>query len=109
MTRRDSLTKLTAGLDHVDWNFPGSGTLKSSLHLLHRFPGNFIHEIPAYLIQLVSSRGDLVVDPFCGSVTTGIEAILQGRRAWESDANGPGVLTAGGKVVDVSGECDKVE
>jgi len=109
MTRRDSLTKLTAGLDHVDWNFPGSGTLKSSLHLLHRFPGNFIPEIPAYLIQLLSSSGDLVVDPFCGSGTTGIEAILQGRRAWQSDANRAGVLIASGKLAAVSGECRKDE
>ena len=33
------------------------------------------------IIQLVTNPGDLVVDPFCGSGTTLVAAMLQGRRA----------------------------
>lgn len=109
MPRRDSPVQVRAGLDQVDWNFPGSSTLRNSLHFLHRFPGNFIHEIPAYLIQLLSSKGDLVGDPFCGSGTTGIEALLQGRRAWQSDANRAAVLIARGKLAAISGRCRQDE
>jgi hypothetical protein len=107
MTGHVALRSVLSGLERVDWNFPGSGTTRNSVHLLHRYPGNFIPEIPAYLIQLLSSGGDLIADPFCGSGTTGIEAILQGRRAWQSDSNRASVLIARGKLAAISGQCDQ--
>jgi 16S rRNA G966 N2-methylase RsmD len=51
----------------------------------------------------------LVADPFCGSGTTGIEAILQGRRTWQSDANRASILIARGKLAAVSGKCRQDE
>jgi DNA modification methylase len=39
------------------------------------------------LILSWSNPGDLVADPFCGSGTTGSEAIATGRRAWLNDVN----------------------
>jgi len=39
------------------------------------------------LILSWSNPGDLVADPFCGSGTTGSEAIANGRRAWLNDAH----------------------
>ena len=66
------------GLAGVDWNFPRAGTLRGTVHALHWFPGNFIPQIPAHLIQLLSRPGDLVLDPFCGSGTTGAEACRTG-------------------------------
>ena len=91
-------------LESIDWNFSGSGTLEHSVHSLHWFPGNFIPEIPAFLVQILSRPGDLVLDPFCGSGTTGIEALLQGRRAILSDINRAGLQVAEGKLALLSGK-----
>jgi len=94
--------EILAALNRVDWDFPGATTLESTVHSLHRFPGNFIPQIPAYLIQLLSVEGDLVFDPFCGSGTTGVEAAIAGRRVWETDANRVSILVAQGKLAALS-------
>jgi hypothetical protein len=88
-------------LERVDWDFPGSGTPLKSVHSLHRFPGNFIPQIPMYLIQLLSASGAWVLDPFCGSGTTGVEAIRLGRRAWLSDANRASIQVTRGKIAAI--------
>lgn len=72
-------------LDQVDWDFPMAGTELGSVHKIHWFPGNFIPQIPAALIQILSKPGDLVLDPFVGSGTTAIEALKLGRHAIVSD------------------------
>jgi hypothetical protein len=73
-------------LDRIDWSFPGSGTDPRSIHKLHWFAGNFIPQIPAALIELLSVPGDLVLDPFGGSGTTVLEAARLGRRSIYSDS-----------------------
>ena len=89
---------LRAALARVDWDFLNATTQQHSLHSLHWFPGNFIPQIPAYLIQLLSKPGDLVVDPFSGSGTTGVEALLQGRRVHLSDVVSAAIQVARGKI-----------
>ncbi len=74
-----------ARLDRIDWDFPRTGNLRGSVHELHWFPGNFIAQIPAALIQVLSAPGDVVLDPFGGSATTAVEALRLGRRAITSD------------------------
>jgi len=73
-------------LDRIDWSFPGAGTDPRSIHKLHWFAGNFIPQIPAALIELLSAPGDHVLDPFGGSGTTVIEAARLGRRSTYSDS-----------------------
>jgi hypothetical protein len=85
-------------LSNVDWNFPAATTLSTSVHSLHWFPGNFIPQIPSFLVQALSSPGDLVSDPFCGSGTTGVEALLIGRKAWLSDNNAVSSLITQAKI-----------
>jgi hypothetical protein len=85
-------------LHKVDWNFPGSTTLEHSVHALHWFPGNFIPEIPSFLIEILSSPGQTVLDPFCGSGTTGIEALRLGRCAILSDINSASIQVTKGKL-----------
>jgi hypothetical protein len=77
--------EVAAQLEKVDWNFSRAGTWASALHSLHWFPGNFIPQIPSYLIQSLSTEGQIVFDPFCGSCTSGVEAVILGRTAWMSD------------------------
>jgi hypothetical protein len=52
---------------------------------MHWFPGNFIPQIPAFLIQILSRPGELILDPFGGSGTTAIEAIKLSRNAISVD------------------------
>jgi len=94
-------------LDRVDWNFPSGGTPLGSVHTLHWFPGNFIPQIPAALIQVLSKPGDLVLDPFGGSGTTGIEALRLGRRSIISDRMSACILIAEAKVELLRGGLDR--
>src|SRR3546814_9534370 len=63
-----------ARLNRLNWDFPQAGTAQGSIHKFHWFPGNFIPQIPAALIEILSAPGDPVLDPFGGSGTTSIEA-----------------------------------
>jgi hypothetical protein len=85
-------------LDRIDWDFPRTGSHPGSVHLMHWFPGNFIPQIPTAFIQALSRPCDLVFDPFCGSGTTGNEALRLGRRAILSDRISACVLVSNGKL-----------
>ena len=85
-------------LDRVDWDFPGSTTLRSSVHSLHWFPANLLPQIPAYLVRILSNEGDLVLDPFCGSGTVGIEALDASRKVWQGDVCRAAIQVARGKL-----------
>ena len=89
---------IVSALDRIDWNFPRAGTWVSALHALHWFPGNFIPQIPSFLIESLSAAGDVVFDPFCGSCTTGVEALILGRQAWMSDFSPVSYLLAESKL-----------
>lgn len=79
------LENVLKSLDRVNWDFPRSGTDSGSVHAMHWFPGNFIPQIPAFLIQILSRPGELILDPFGGSGTTAIEALKLGRNAISVD------------------------
>ena len=103
MRNSPSQKKIVAALQAVDWNFTGATTMRNTVHTLHWFPGNFIPEIPAYLIQILSDEGDIVLDPFCGSGTTGVEALRLKRTAWQSDVNRASLEVARGKLAACAG------
>ena len=75
----------------VDWSFSNAET-GFLTHALHPYPAKFIPQIPGYCIRLLSTPGELVLDPFGGSGTTALEAIRLGRRALSIDANPLGTL-----------------
>ena len=54
---------------------------------MHWYPATFLSAIPGTLIPALSRPGDLVLDPFSGSCTTGVEALRLGRRFLGIDAN----------------------
>lgn len=55
--------------------------------------------IPGSMIPLVSQPGDLIVDPFCGSGASIVEAIRLGRRAIGIDTNPVALLIATTKLI----------
>jgi SAM-dependent methyltransferase len=57
------------------------------VHAFHSYPAR-LHAVTAQrLVERLSRPGGLVVDPFCGSGTVVVEAVLAGRRAVGIDAN----------------------
>ena len=48
-------------------------------HGLHKYPAKFFPELPRWIIEKYSKRGDWVLDPFAGSGTTNVEAMVLGR------------------------------
>ena len=72
-------------LDHPEnisdenWDFTNENT-QYLLHQLHSYPARFIPQIPKRAISRWSKPGDLVLDPFCGSGTTGDVCMELGRR-----------------------------
>ncbi len=100
-----SADTITTQLDKIDWNFTSVQTPKYSIHSIHYFPGNFILQIPNYLMNLLSEPGDTILDPFCGSGTTGIESILQDRNACMFDNNEMAILISQAKQIILSYSC----
>lgn len=56
-------------------------------HSLHPYPAKFVPQIPREIIEKLSDPGDWVLDPFCGSGTSLVEANLLGRHAVGTDVN----------------------
>ena len=81
-----STADVISAIENADWAFTDADTTYLS-HDIHPYPAKFIPQIPARAIQILTSRGDLVLDPFGGSGTTALEAMRMGRRAVSLDAN----------------------
>ncbi|KQT42505.1 MULTISPECIES: DNA methyltransferase [unclassified Methylophilus] len=90
-------------LKKIDWGFTDDAT-RFLGHDLHPYPAKFIPQIPGTFISLLSSRGELVYDPFGGSGTTALEAIRLGRRAISTDANPMAALIGKVKTARVNSE-----
>jgi hypothetical protein len=58
----------------------------SSIHEIS-YRACFKPQLPRFFIDLLTRKGDIVYDPFCGRGTTIIEAGLSGRDAFANDAN----------------------
>jgi DNA modification methylase len=72
-------------LESLDWEF--KRYRQTGINNMHWFPASFIPQIPSLLISRLSRVGDTVLDPFCGSGTTLIEAVRVGRVAVGIDSN----------------------
>lgn len=72
-----------------DWSFVECTTRQTTAltHGYHKYPAKFIPPLAAKLIEEYTSPGDLVCDPFMGSGTTLVEAMIRGRRAAGVDIN----------------------
>lgn len=73
-------------LSQLDWSFSDENTSYLT-HDIHPYPAKFIPQIPHNLIKNLSLFGEIIYDPFGGSGTTALEAILLRRMCICSDAN----------------------
>lgn len=65
-------------LQMVDWDFREDHR-RDAIHSIHPYPAKFIPPIPRELIRLFRPRdGMVILDPFCGSGTTLLEASTAG-------------------------------
>ncbi|MBN2153207.1 MAG: hypothetical protein JW839_17265 [Candidatus Lokiarchaeota archaeon] len=71
-------------------------------HNYHPWAAKFIPQIPRYFIEKLTRKGDTVYDPFCGSGTTLVEALLLGRNAFGNDINYIAALASKAKATPLS-------
>lgn len=71
--------------DHI--NYALVPKTHSSMYLMHKWWARKPHNVVAEYIKHYSKEGEIVLDPFCGSGVTAIEAIRLGRRTVASDLN----------------------
>jgi hypothetical protein len=50
-------------------------------HGLHKYPAKFFPELPRWVIKRYSKEGNLILDPFSGSGTSNVEALLTRRHS----------------------------
>ena len=80
-------------LNSINWNFDftidyGEDTLHPfNCRKYYSYPATFIPEIPYALIEILSQKGGVVLDPFGGIGTTFMQALLLERKPYSFDIN----------------------
>ena len=88
---KNQMNNITKTLEMTDWDFINAKT-NTTTHSFHPYPAKFIPQIPRKLIEVLSTPGDCIYDPFLGSGTTAVEANILGRNANGNDVNELAVL-----------------
>lgn len=74
-------------LSSINWDFPNSNKIKG-IHSIHPYPAKFIPEIPGSIIDILNpSKEGAILDPFCGSGVTLLEAQKRGYDSIGIDLN----------------------
>ena len=73
-------------------------------HGIHKYPAKFFPELPRWIIEKYTDRGNLVLDPFMGSATANLEASLLGRNSIGVDVDQFSRYISKVKTTVISGE-----
>ena len=84
-----------------DWDFKGADT-KALTHCFHPYPAMMIPQIAGRLIDAYGRGARVLLDPYCGTGTSLVEANLRGIDAVGSDLNPLARLIASAKTSRVS-------
>lgn len=95
-------TQVIIDLEDIDWNFERYRL--TGIYNIHWFPATFIPQIPSILIGNLSAPNSTVLDPFCGSGTTLVEAARLGRIGVGVDINPLAYLISKAKTTYISEE-----
>lgn len=82
---------MKAATTETEFDFGGENTSYLS-HSLHPYPAKFPPQLPKRILQQYAVKGQTILDPFCGSGTTLVEARIFGLNAIGVDVNGLSVL-----------------
>ncbi|MDM8567397.1 DNA methyltransferase [Candidatus Halobeggiatoa sp. HSG11] len=92
-----------------EWSFADK-TIKHTAYITHgvyTYPAKFIPQLAAKIISEYSKENDIVIDPFMGSGTTVVEAMVNNRIGIGTDINEIAVLLA--KVKSTPINCELLE
>lgn len=78
-------------INDKEFDFHGEDTSYLS-HSMHPYPAKFPPQLPKRILHKYAKKGDIVLDPFCGSGTTLVEARIYGANAIGVDVNGLSTL-----------------
>ena len=87
MTREEIVTSI----QETNWEFADADT-QYLTHNIHRYSGKFIPQIASRAIELLTIKGDVILDSYMGSGTTLLEASLRERNSIGIDLNPLAVL-----------------
>jgi len=90
-------------LERVNGNGPNRQSTRYSAHGLHEYKGRFNPQVAKAILNILDiPSGSRVLDPFCGSGTSLIEAAHLGMRAWGTDINPLAVFLANAKAASLT-------
>jgi len=92
---------------NLDWAFSEEDTTYLS-HDIHPYPAKFPPQLPAQVIKLLSSKGEMIWDPFGGCGTTALEALLNDRNCISTDINPIGSIIGEAKTTALCSQ-DEIE
>ena len=82
----DRVQEIREALEDFDWTQKGLA-FGEVTHSIHKYPAKLIPQIPNLFISNFCETGDTVLDPYCGSGTTLLEARRQGYNSIGFDLN----------------------
>jgi DNA modification methylase len=85
-------------LHQIDWDFTGSYNT-DGLASYHWYPARFVPQLAGILINYFSEPYEIILDPFCGSGTTLVEAYKFGRLGVGVELNPIGALISKAKLI----------
>jgi site-specific DNA-methyltransferase (cytosine-N4-specific) len=80
-------------IDDYTWDYRGEST-KTYTQSIHSYPAMMIPQVANRLINMYSSKKDVLLDPFCGSGSVLVEARISERNSWGIDLNPLAILIA---------------